>query len=124
MSYDILLKQMSSVSVSGNLQNTVLRTGFSLVRTMAPTQGASPRTQLRMAAGTTLFGRKLKFDVDGSYDAETRSVPDQRWRVEYYTQCCGFLVEWFRRDFVANDRGEIRFTVDLRGIGKLMDLHQ
>ncbi len=122
-SYDILLRQFSSVSVSGNLRGQTARTGFSLVRT-AGSSGASNQTQLRMATGVTLFGRKLKLDVDGSYNAQLRRFPDQRWRVEYYTQCCGFLMEWFQRDFVANSRGEFRFTLDLRGIGKLMDLHQ
>jgi hypothetical protein len=124
MSYDILLMRMSSVSVSGNLRNDVARTGFSVVRTVPSTLGASAQVQLRMAAGTTLFARKLKVDVDGSYDAQTHRVPDQRWKVEYYTQCCGFLMEWFRRDFASNNRGEFRFTVDLRGVGKLMELRQ
>ena len=123
-SYDVLLKQMSSVSLSGSLRGSVARTGFSLVRTAGSTVGASATTQFRMATGVTLFGRKLKLDVDGSYNAQTHRVPDQRWRLEYYTQCCGFLAEWFRRDFTDNNRGELRITVDLRGIGKLMDLHQ
>ncbi len=123
-SYDVLLKRMSSVSLSGSLHGSVARTGFSLVRTAGFTANASATTQLRMAAGVTLFGRKLKVDVDGSYNAQTHRVPDQRWRLEYYTQCCGFLAEWFRRDFTNNNRGEFRLTVDLRGIGKLMDLHQ
>jgi lipopolysaccharide assembly outer membrane protein LptD (OstA) len=122
-SYDILLRQFSSVSLSGSLRGPTARTGFSVVRTEG-SSGASGNMQLRMAAGVTLFGKKLKLDVDGSYNAQQHRVPDQRWRVEYYTQCCGFLMEWFQRDFVNNNRGEFRFTVDLRGIGKLVDLHQ
>jgi hypothetical protein len=122
-SYDILRNLFSSISLSGNLRGPTTRTGFSVVRT-AGSYGASGNTQLRMQAGVALFGKKLKLDVDGSYNAQQHRVPDQRWRVEYYTQCCGFLMEWFRRDFVSNDRGEFRFTVDLRGIGKLVDLHQ
>ena len=124
MSYDVLSMRMTSVSVSGNLRSDVARTGFSVVRTQPSTIGAPTQVQLRLAAGTTLFERKLKVDVDGSYDAQTHRVPDQRWKVEYYTQCCGFLMEWFKRDFISNNRGEFRFTVDLRGVGKLMDLRQ
>jgi hypothetical protein len=124
MTYDILSMLMTSVSLSGNLRSDAARTGFSVVRTQPSTIGAPSQVQLRLAAGTTMFARKLKVDVDGSYDAQTHRVPDQRWKVEYYTQCCGFLMEWFRRDFASNTRGEFRFTVDLRGVGKLMDLRQ
>jgi len=47
--------------------------------------------------------------------------PTQRWRLEYYLQCCGFLAEYYGADFVTTQRRDFRFTIDLRGIGKLLD---
>ncbi len=123
-SYDILLGKTTSLSLSGNLRGDWSRSSFSFVRTAATTAGGSSSTQVRFSAGVDLLGKKLRIDVDGSLDVDERRFPDQRWILEYYTQCCGFLAEWFRRDYAANDRGEFRFTVDLRGVGKLLDIHQ
>lgn len=122
-SYDELYRRLSELSLSGNLRFEVARAGFSFVRTAAGPDDPY-RTQLRLSAGVTLLGGKLKLDVDGSYDAAERTVPDQRWRMELYTQCCGFLAEYMSRSFVETTRREFRFTVDLRGIGKLLDLHE
>jgi hypothetical protein len=131
--YNVLFHKVSDVSLSGNLRGSIARTSFSLVRTTGlgffkdsqnVVHPLPSSTQLRFGSGLTLFGGKLRLDVDGSYDASERRVPDQRWRMEFYTQCCGFLAEYLARDFIAVTRQEFRFTVDLRGIGKLLDLHE
>jgi hypothetical protein len=78
-----------------------------------------------------LLGGKLRLDLAGSFtaskDPETREpftrFPQKRYRVEYYTQCCGFLAEYFERDYTTSRRQEFRFTIDLRGIGKFLDMH-
>jgi len=53
-----------------------------------------------------------------------KSLPYQRWRMEYYTQCCGFLAEYLQYNYSTAPRKEFRFAVDLRGIGKLFDFNQ
>ena len=80
--------------------------------------------QFRLAAGLALWSGKVRLDAEGTYDMELKQVPDQRYRIEYYTQCCGFLADYLQRDFTALTRREFRFTVDLRGIGRLFDLHE
>jgi hypothetical protein len=55
------------------------------------------------------------------YDLEGAGVLDWRGRVAYYTQCCGFVVEYLDRNYEANPRREIRFVIDLKGIGRFLD---
>ncbi len=130
--YSVLFERVSDVSIAGTIYSELARANFSFVH--HPGLGArngialSDQTQLRLALGVTLFDGKWRIDTDGSYvlgppPGQSR-VPDRRWRMEYYTQCCGFLGEYLSRDFSStNTRKEFRFTVDLRGIGKLFDLH-
>jgi hypothetical protein len=136
--YNALYRKWSSVSFSGNLVNPNARLGFSLVRTgglsgafdvttglFTPTLDT---TQLRLGSGLVLFGGKLRLDLDGTYTPTARGldkkVPDQLWRMQYYTQCCGFLAEYLINDYTALARKEFRFAIDLRGIGKLFDFNQ
>lgn len=132
--YDILFKKVADVSLSGNLRGDVARASFSLVHraglgfdtSQSPPVPVERSLQLRLASGVTLFGGRLRVDLDGSYNPDKplgqKAVPDQRWRFEYYTQCCGFLAEYLSREFSSTlSRNEFRFTVDLRGIGKLLD---
>jgi hypothetical protein len=113
---------VSTISLSGGAKNDYFRTNFSFVR---PAVGD---TQLRLLAGLTLFEGRLRIDSDGAYvlnpAPNQNAVLDQRWRVEVYSQCCGFLLEYLARDFSAdNSRNDFRFSLDLRGVGKLLD-HQ
>jgi hypothetical protein len=130
--YSVLFQRISDVSVAGTIYGDLARANFSLVHHPGLGYvGSIPnpdQTQLRLALGVTLFEGKWRIDTDGSYvfnpPPGQTSVPDRRWRMEYYTQCCGFLGEYLSRDFsTTNTRKEFRFTVDLRGIGKLFDLH-
>ena len=49
-------------------------------------------------------------------------MPNFRWRVQYRTQCCTFLVERLIRDYQTSaDREDWYFRIDLKGVGKLLD---
>ena len=123
-SWDPLFDQLTELSVSGNLYSPTARSAFSIVRRAGVGPAVETRTQFRVAAGVALWSGKVRFDAEGTYDLEVKEVPDQRYRVEYYTQCCGFLADYLQRDFTDLTRREFRFTVDLRGIGRLFDLHE
>ena len=123
-SWDPLFDQLSELSLSGNLYSPTARSAFSIVRRAGVGPLDETRTQFRIAAGVALWSGKVRLDAEGTYDLELKQVPDQRYRVEYYTQCCGFLADYLQRDFTALTRREFRFTIDLRGIGKLFDLHE
>src|SRR5262245_23389032 len=138
--YNTLYDTWTDTSFSGNVRTENTRLGFSLVHVPGlgvtsvqdPDTGLTTllnnpdTTTLRLGAGLVLLGGKLRLDLDGSYvptaPAGEAEVPDQLWRMQYYTQCCGFLAEYLRRDFAGNERREFRFSLDLRGIGKLLDL--
>lgn len=125
--YDILFDRVAGVSLSGHVRKQVARASFSLVHNRQGAALERRSTQLRLATGLSLLTNKLRLELDGTY-APTAAVgaakvPDQRWRAEYYTQCCGFLAEYLARDFGALTRREFRFSVDLRGIGRILDPH-
>jgi len=139
-SYHPVYEQIQNVTFSGSARGQHARIGFSLVhnaglacvgQNLAVVE--STDTQLALATGFVMFEGKLRLDLEGSFTADPgedpftgqslTKFPQKRYRVEYYTQCCGFLAEYFERDYTTSQRRDFRFTVDLRGIGKFLDLH-
>jgi hypothetical protein len=82
------------------------------------------QSQVRLFAGTALFRRKLTFATEVNADLAASDVQDQRYRIGYNTQCCGFMVEYLDRDFNLTQEREYRFLLNLRGVGTLFDLQQ
>jgi len=82
------------------------------------------QSQLRLFAGGALFRRKLTMSVETKVDLQASDIQDQRYRIGYNTQCCGFLGEYLGRDFSGSSEKEYRFVVSLKGVGKLFDLQQ
>ncbi len=129
--YDILFDEVRNASLSGTLQGQLARMRFSVVRdnglgvdalTGEDIEGS---TQVRATSGLSLAGGRVQLNLDGSYTANpaegTSHFPDQRWQFQYATQCCTFLAERLTRDFATTeDRRELYFRVDLRGIGKVL----
>jgi hypothetical protein len=125
--YDILFDRVADVTLSGSISGQLAQTRFSLFRRNGLAPGEEDSTQLRLIGGLNLLDGRLKLNVDGSYDADPDPgrphVPDKRWRVQYSTQCCTFLVERLTRDFsVIEDRRDLYFRVSLQGVGKILDI--
>lgn len=129
--YDILFDQIRNASLSGTLQGQLARMRFSVVHNQGlgvdalTGEGIESSTQVRATSGLSLAGGKVQLNLDGSYTANpvegTSHFPDQRWQFQYATQCCTFLAERLTRDFATTeDRRELYFRVDLRGIGKIL----
>ncbi len=141
--YDVVFDKFADLSLSGSVRQRLASVRFSLSHrnglgfdSLVPedpeTSGTAtvPRknkdsTQLRLTTGLRLLSGKLRIDVDGFYDGNPvrggARVPEQRWRVQYSTQCCIFFVERLTRDFTnLDDRRELHFRVDLTGIGKIL----
>jgi hypothetical protein len=81
----------------------------------------SVTSQFRIGSGSVFLNRKLTLDGEVGYDLEGTSVMDWRARLAYYTQCCGFMIEYLDRNFVDNPRREIHFAIDLKGIGRFLE---
>ncbi len=85
---------------------------------------SDPTSFLRARFGMIAPSRRFGLEVDWDYDLEAGSLDHQGYRVRYATQCCTFRLGYDRRDFVDNSRREFMLTVDLAGIGRLLDLRQ
>jgi len=122
LAYDLVNRQVTSNSVSGWYRwasSYVNATWYRQSPAGAPEAASS---QLRLGSGAAFFNRKLTLDGDLGYDLRGSTTLDGRGRVGYYTQCCGFVVEYLNRSFLGNQRREIRFVIDLKGIGRFLDL--
>ena len=122
--YDTIYKALRSSSLSASLRKE--DRGHLTLSMLAYNgfDGASDNQQLTFEGGMYLFNQKLGLDAKVNYNLSESFLPEQRYRIEYYTQCCGFYFEYLNRDFSTNERREFRFAIDLKGIGKVMDFHQ
>lgn len=136
--YDILFNDFADVSLSGNLRQRRGSARFSLVHrnglgftqqgfgddvTFVPREDT---TQVRLTGALSLLRTKLQLLVNGTWDLTPppgqEHLPEKTWRVQYTSQCCTFVVERFTRSFPSiDDRRDLYFRVDLRGVGKLVD---
>jgi hypothetical protein len=130
--YDILFDEVQDVSLSGTLRNRVSSFRFSAFHrnglgVNASTLEPNPdSTQAQLAGGLSLVRDRLKLKLQTSYTAdpapESSHFPEQHWQVQYSTQCCTFLIERLTRDFATlEERREVYFRIDLRGVGKLLE---
>lgn len=131
--YDVLFHMVSDVSVSGNFRHAFAQGLFSVVYRpglgySAPGVTRPDATQVRFQGNFGPIAGRLRLGIDATYNlspsANEVHLPYRRWRVEYYTQCCGFLAEYLASQYTDFPRREFRFAVDLRGIGKLFDFNQ
>ncbi|HEX4822825.1 MAG TPA: LPS assembly protein LptD [Candidatus Polarisedimenticolaceae bacterium] len=151
--YDVLFENVSEIAVSGNFRERLARGLFSAVYHpglgLQPTSIRDPNctnidpttcpyvtiyvpkkdaTQLRFQGDFGPLLERIRLGMDATYNVTPqpgeKKLPYQRWRMEYYTQCCGFLAEYLQYNYTTAPRKEFRFAVDLRGIGKLFDFNQ
>jgi hypothetical protein len=120
-SYNILRHTVETATLSTDLRG---RESLLSLTWFIANREAENDNQLRLAAGTSMFGRKVTLALATETDIEARRLRDQRYRVGYNTQCCGFLVEYLNRDFDASQEREVRFLVNLKGVGTILDLQQ
>jgi len=131
--YNVLYNTFETVSVSGAVRRHLAGVRFSLVYNNGlGLQEVDPgvleprenTTQARVTTGVGLFRNRLQLAIDGAYTANPspgqKHVPDLRWRVQYSTQCCTFLLERLRRDYSTTGRNDLYFRVDLKGVGKIL----
>jgi lipopolysaccharide assembly outer membrane protein LptD (OstA) len=140
--FDVIFRDFRQASLGAHLRSP--RRGFldltwSLVRDLEGKallqQGKIPfssqvfdRNQIVVEAETSFFRQKMLLGVQASY--ELGDVPlgeprlrDQRYKFGYNTQCCGFQLEFLDRDFRDAGQREIRFLINLRGVGNVIDLN-
>jgi hypothetical protein len=140
-SFDVLFREVRDASLSANLRSpgrgfldftwSVSRDleGKALLEQGQAFTNPFNRSQLGLHGEGTFFERKVLLGFQANYElgdvqpGEPR-FRDQRYRAGYNTQCCGFQFEYLNRNFVGSDLTEIRFLVNLKGVGNVVDLHQ
>ncbi len=129
--YDILWERIRDVSLSGMSTSRYTRWRYSVIhREGLGIDGlGNPNpddTQLNVTGGFRVLRDRLHIDFQAAIDANPEEgqarVPDRRWRLTYFTQCCTFYIEGLNRDFTSLEkRQDLHFRVDLRGLGKVLD---
>lgn len=138
-SFDILFRQFREASLSANLrspQRGFLDFTWSLVRDLEGQALADQnpglfrpfdRNQLGFMGETNFLSRRLLVGMQANYElgditpGEPR-LRDQRYKVGYNTQCCGFQFEILNRNFLGASQRELRFLINLKGVGNVIDL--
>ena len=139
--YDFLHDAFRDLTLSGGIRrrlaiarlSLVYRNGLGVTQTGTDALGMpifvqnGDTTQVRFTTGFSAYQRKLSVLVDGVFDSDPSAgashLPERRWRVQYRTQCCAFLLERLSRDYASGvDRDDYYFRVDLSGIGKIFDV--
>ena len=122
--YDILYNAFSGASLSTHLRSQdhgfVDLTWFYNVG-LDPSSADS--SQIGLLGETHLMNRKLVLGFQGNYDVIQRSLQDQRYKIGYNTQCCGFTFELLDRSYLGVSQQEFRLVVNLKGIGNVLDLN-
>jgi len=144
-SYDILWNAFKGVTVSGAVRRRMAQLRFSLVYrnglggNLIKDSDGNPLefipnkddTQLRFTTGFSVIRGKLRFVVDGTVDfdpapnlitGERNYVPNRAWRIQYSTQCCTLYFERLDRSFTLSERRDFYFRIDLKGIGKILQV--
>jgi lipopolysaccharide assembly outer membrane protein LptD (OstA) len=144
-SYDILWNEFRGVTISGAVRRRLAQMRFSLVHrnglggTLVKDSEGNPvefienrdDTQLRFTTGFSVLRGKLRFVVDGTADFDPQPqlgsgdknyFPNRAWRIQYSTQCCTLYFERLDRSFTLSERRDFYFRIDLKGIGKILQV--
>ena len=122
--YDILYNAFRRASLSTNFRSA--EHGF-VDLTWFYNAGLDPlstdSSQIGILGETSLMGRKLVLGFQGNYDVVLRNLPEQRYKIGYNTQCCGFTFEYLDRNYQGSSQQEFRLVVNLKGIGNVLDVN-
>lgn len=138
--FDVIFNELRDASLSANLRSpgrgfldvtwSVVRDleGQALLETGQATFPPFDRNQIGLNGETNLFSKRLLLGAQLNYElgdvqpGQPR-LRDQRYKLGYNTQCCGFQVEYLTRNYTTTQTREFRFLINLRGVGNVIDLH-
>jgi len=138
--FDVIFYELREASLSANLRGPgrgFLDVTWSIVRDLEgkalQETGQAPfppfdRNQIGLNGETNLFnkhlllGAQLNYELGDIQPGQPR-LRDQRYKVGYNTQCCGLQLEYLTRNYTTTSSREIRFLINLRGIGNVVDLN-
>lgn len=122
LNYNTLFDRVESTSLSGNVALGRQDVGVTWFSRFDAETGKTRGDQLGFTAGLALVPRRLRLDAQVSYDLQERLLQQQRYLVNYNSQCWGVRLEF--REFNATDRRDrdYRIALTLKNVGTFLDL--
>ncbi len=129
MAYDTRAGKVVSNTVAATAawkSNYLNATWFSSRPVLAaplPPGSLSPDTdQIRLAAGLDLF-RWLRVDTEVNWDVRQGQVLEDRSLLTYRGSCYTLFLEYRQLRLPGNERNDVRFVLNLKDIGTLLDVN-
>ncbi len=130
LSYDTGASQVTGTSLSAAYSRKtsfINATWFAsrpiLAAPLPPGSRSPDSDQFRVAAGIEL-SKRFRVDTQLNYDARQNLLLEDRTLVAFRAACYTVFVELRQLRLPPNTRRDVRFVVNLKDIGTLLDLHQ
>jgi lipopolysaccharide assembly outer membrane protein LptD (OstA) len=121
--YDVNFKELRTLGFSLNLSGRVgaLTANWSRARKLAELASDRILTRdfVRGTAAWHVLPDRLTLDGGVDYDMLNKNVVQSRERVRWDVQCCGFVLQGIQYNFNSRKDHQIRFSVELAGIGNI-----
>jgi len=120
--YSVLFKQLTSSSISASARLGRNDFGLRYTTRYRPQDGETLSNQVRLAAGVVPLPGRLALRASVDYDIEASELQEQRYFVDYTSQCYGIRLEY--RDFQAGQvqDTDYRIAFTLKNVGTFLDL--
>ncbi len=123
--YSTLFRQLTSSSVSANYKfgaSGANDVDLRLTTRLRAQDGQIQRNQLRLAAGFALIPSKLSVQTNVDYDIEQSQLQDQRYILNYTSQCYGVRFEYWEYQAGNLHNADYRIAFTLKNVGTFLDL--
>jgi LPS-assembly protein len=122
VNYNTLFSQVQSTALSGTLglgRNTL---GVSWRSNWNAATGKKTSDQVRLGGAFEILPRRLKVQTDLVYNIEQSLLQQQRYIVDYISQCYSLRLEWRQVEFGQERDQDLRFSLTLKNVGTFLDL--
>jgi LPS-assembly protein len=120
--YNTLFSDLESTSISGTAKLRRSDFGLTWFTRYSPEFGETTSDQVRASFGVDVVPQRLRFDGQISYDIVSGEIQQQRYFVNYTSQCWSFRLEareYTRSQIVDRD---FRFALTFKNVGTFLDV--
>ncbi|HEX5759275.1 MAG TPA: LPS assembly protein LptD [Thermoanaerobaculia bacterium] len=123
LAYDTLAGRLSSSSLTGGYGWGVGNSlGLTLYRRPRPEAPQDLGTQVQFFGALGLLPNRLRLEGRLAYDIDEAEIQQQRYVVNWLSQCYGFRLELLSFQAQAVRNREYRFSLTLKNVGTFLDL--
>lgn len=120
--YSTLFSGLESTSISGTARFKRADLGLTWFTRYSPELGTTQSDQARLSFGLDAIPQRLRFDGQVSYDIESGEIQQQRYFLNYTSQCWSVRLEvreYTRSQIVDRD---YRFALTFKNVGTFLDI--